>query len=555
MWLLRNRYYQLLPFLLLYLLFLLGQFIGVMDIDAAQYAAISMEMMESGDFLQTKLRGEDYLDKPPLLFWLSALSFQLFGINHFAFRFFPILISFLGFYATYRLARLYYNEVISYLSALLIASSQACILMNHDLRTDNLLTSFVIVAIWQIAAYNIHKKWKYLIGGFVAIGLAMLAKGPIGLMAPIFAFSVDFAVRRQWKFFFRWEWLVGIGIAALLLLPMSIGLYQQFDAQPVKGVSGLRFFYWTQSFGRITGENTWSNNPDPLFQVHSFLWGFLPWSLLAFAGYIRETLRLWKSRFKLPNNDEALVWGGLTLVFIAMSLSKFQLPHYTYPVFPLAAILGAKFIYYLIYHPKIQKGFRWALGIQIFTISLLWLLAGVLLLHVFRSPPIWIWLMIVPFLGAVIISFWKLSYRIDRLVMPSFLTIVGVNIVLNGHFYPRLLQYQSEIAVAQYVQKREDIPLNRVYRAGASHFHSLDFYMRGIVPIISDVHQLKSKGAGEYWVYVDQKYLAIFQTVYPSTTIVKKFNDFPVTTLNINFLNRATRSSTLQNTYLIRITQ
>jgi 4-amino-4-deoxy-L-arabinose transferase-like glycosyltransferase len=55
--------------------------IPLMDIDAAQYASISREMLARNSFLQVFDLGKDYLDKPPMLFWLSALSMKIFGVH------------------------------------------------------------------------------------------------------------------------------------------------------------------------------------------------------------------------------------------------------------------------------------------------------------------------------------------------------------------------------------------------------------------------------------------------------------------------------------------
>ena len=68
--------------------------IPLMDIDASQYASISREMLERNSFLQVFDLGKDYLDKPPMLFWLSALSMKIFGVYDWAYRI-PSLI-FLG---------------------------------------------------------------------------------------------------------------------------------------------------------------------------------------------------------------------------------------------------------------------------------------------------------------------------------------------------------------------------------------------------------------------------------------------------------------------------
>ena len=68
------------------IIYILGSlFIPLMEIDSVQYANISREMLQNKSFLQIFDQGKDYLDKPPLLFWLSSLSMYLFGLNDFAF--------------------------------------------------------------------------------------------------------------------------------------------------------------------------------------------------------------------------------------------------------------------------------------------------------------------------------------------------------------------------------------------------------------------------------------------------------------------------------------
>lgn len=97
--------------------------IPVIDIDAAQYASMSREMMENGSYLKLYDLGFDYLDKPPMLFWLSSVSLQLFGVFDWAYRLPSVLMLLLGIYATYRLALLFYHKTIAQLSAIVLASS------------------------------------------------------------------------------------------------------------------------------------------------------------------------------------------------------------------------------------------------------------------------------------------------------------------------------------------------------------------------------------------------------------------------------------------------
>src|SRR5690242_14579441 len=71
---------------LILLVYGLGLTVEIMEVDAAQYASISREMLETGQWLQVHHRYMDYLDKPPLLFWFSALSLKLFGVSIWAYK-------------------------------------------------------------------------------------------------------------------------------------------------------------------------------------------------------------------------------------------------------------------------------------------------------------------------------------------------------------------------------------------------------------------------------------------------------------------------------------
>ena len=102
------------------LVYMVGWFINVMDIDASQYASISKEMLERGDYLTFTDAGREYLDKPPLLFWVSGISMKLFGVNNVAYRVPALLATLLALYSTFRLAVLYYDKSTGYLSVIIL---------------------------------------------------------------------------------------------------------------------------------------------------------------------------------------------------------------------------------------------------------------------------------------------------------------------------------------------------------------------------------------------------------------------------------------------------
>ena len=128
-------------FALIALLYFSAINVDMMDIDATQYAEISREMASSKDFLHIYDRGNNYLDKPPFLFWISALGIQLFGATNLGFKLPSILMALLAIYATYRFARLWYAENTARVAALVLATCQGMFLMTNDIRCDLVLMS------------------------------------------------------------------------------------------------------------------------------------------------------------------------------------------------------------------------------------------------------------------------------------------------------------------------------------------------------------------------------------------------------------------------------
>jgi 4-amino-4-deoxy-L-arabinose transferase-like glycosyltransferase len=196
---------------------------------------------------------------------------------------------------------------------------------------------------WQLTLHT--GGWRYLAGGFFFAGLAMLSKGPVGLVMPGFAVGSHLLLSGRWRDIFRWQWIAGLGVTALVLAPMCLGLWQQFDLHPEKtvdgrtGVSGLYFFFWEQSFGRITGENKWKNDTTVLYFLHVYLWAFLPWCLLLPGAWWRSVKDIFRRKTSFLKENYSI--GAFTLTFIALSLSRYKLPHYIFVTMPWAAVLVA----------------------------------------------------------------------------------------------------------------------------------------------------------------------------------------------------------------------
>ncbi len=523
-------------------LFIPGLFIEPMEIDAAQYAAMSMEMWQSGNYLQIYEQGRDYLDKPPLLFWLSSLFIGVFGNCAAAYKFPSFLFSLLAIYSIYRFALLYYPRSTALLAALILTYSQSMFIMNNDVRTDNLLMGSVCFACWMLAEIDQTKRklyWPYF-GVGLGIGLAMLSKGPLGLVIPAMGFGTYWLSRKNWTKIFSWKWMLTLLVIAICLFPMCVGLYFQFDAQPDKiingrqGVSGIRFYFWEQSFGRITGESVWKNQSGPFFFVHTYIWAFFPWILFLIPA-------IW-SRLKLLSKGETASFWIFVLTFIALSMSRFKLPHYIYVTVPFAALLCAVWV-----DEKIER-LHWVYRIS-------WV------------P--WIMCILLPIVIGYIVFPGDLLGLILRLGLPALLSLLVLrrikiikhksifllcsavlilNIELSLHFYPNLLKYQSGTSALRYLNKVRH-ETDQIYLAGnnpsSAHFE----YGKIIQPYASNM----SGENGYIWLLINKSFLNEVVSKERQYKIVKSFPDYPITRLNGKFLNHKTRVQVLDSTYLIKL--
>jgi 4-amino-4-deoxy-L-arabinose transferase-like glycosyltransferase len=551
---LQKHWLLFVPILLVYGI---GLFTDIMAVDAAQYSAMSAEMLKTGNYLQLYYRGEDYIDKPPLIFWVSALSFKVFGISNFSYKLPSVLFTLLGLFATYRVSKLLYNAKTGFYAALILASCQAWFLINHDIKTDTILAACTIVAIWQLVAFLQTQKIIYILYAALGIAGAMLTKGPIGLMVPALAIGTHLLLRREWKFFLRWEWVLLLVVVGVLLSPMLYGLYKQFDAsqgkQTYNGVitSGLRFYFWTQSFGRLTGESTWKNQSDPFFFIHTFLWAFLPWSVFFLVALWKQLKRFWKNRFLLSAGQEAVTLGGIIFPIVAFSFSHYKLPHYIFVVMPLAAILTGEFMNRMLdkmRYTKLANGLR---ILQTIVASLLLLLVMVLCSVNFPMTNFTGWFVCV---GAMVLIFYfcfKGKTLTAQLLLPSFIAIVSINFILNTHFYPTLFTYQSGSVASKLV--KDSYPTYPLVGFRVQSY-SLDFYYQQEVPSISDLATLQAKYKGTtLWIFTDLAGNEELKKADIKIVNEKILNDYHISMLKASFLHPDTREKVVDKNFLLLV--
>lgn len=418
--------------------YLSGLFIDVTR-DAGKYATISKEIFENGNFINLTVHGEAYDQKPPLLFWLGAAGFYVGNISNFWFKFPVFLLVLFGFYGAYKLGETLYNKQTGVLTALLMFTSCIYSLYSMDIHTDTLLQVFITLSIWQLFEFVKTGKNKNFIFGFIAVGLAMLTKGPIGAAIPAFAVGGHILLKKDFRKLLDVRWLLGVVISFIVVSPAILGLSNQF------GWEGIRFFFWENMAGRYTGTYVANAVNDPFFYIHNLLYLLLPWSLLFFFAVFLEFQQLFKSKFKAA---EFLTLTGIWIYFLIISSSESQLPNYVFPVIPLMAVLIAKWI--VIVSEEYNMRWKTAFITQNIVVSLVWIAIFVFALYLFPGIKFYHWFVV---LAGAVSTFYVLK-KSDvlwiKLVAPSAIAVISLFFLLNTHIFPYIFSFQAPPKAARY---------------------------------------------------------------------------------------------------------
>ena len=547
-----TRYWFLL--LLIALVYLAGMFVTLFENDSAQFAVMAMRMVEENDFFSLFKGPEPYLDKPHMHYWLAALSFKIFGLHDWAYRIPGILATFLGAYSCYGLGKLLINSTVGRLSALIFLTAQTIVLSAIDIRTDAVLTGFSILAIWQLAAFIKNERIDGMIIGAFAAGIAFSTKGQIAILVIGLPLFCHLLYSQKWRVLLNWKVLVGLLVFALSIAPMLYAYYLQFDLHPelvIRGKgnrSGLRFIFWEQSFERLSGEGVGKNSSDYFFFFHSFLWVFLPWTLIAITAYVTGIGAAIKHRFKQHSSYELLTLGGIGLIFLIISFAQFKLPHYLNIVIPLFAVLTASYLYQLNTANNL-KLMRLLLKLQYFILSLVFIASVLICFFVFKGDNIFNYIWKIGLSALVVYFVLRQEHYLSRIVTVSVLSAVMINAVLNTHFYPSLLKYQGGSAMSAIVTAK-GIPVDNIYKLSPRHSWALDFYNRKPLAITS---MTELSGLTDIWVYATDEELRQMRNSGFKWDVIHSVDQFRITRLQAKFLNPNTRKKVLNSMHLVHI--
>ncbi len=316
----------------------------LIDRDEPRFAEASREMLQRGDYVVPYFNNGYRFDKPPLTYWVQTVSYRIFGENDFAARLPSAIAASLTAVLLFAWGRRIGAERVAWYAAIIFTLCFQTFLHAKAAVADMWLVLFATAAHW--AGYELLRDrlqgdakaeapaqgWWWIF--YVSLALAFLAKGPIG-WTPLLTLAATKLFLRDVQLNRRFLFVTGAVFMISLVALWGIPALQRTDGEFLRIGIGRHVVARSMVPKDGHGAQTILGYVVslPFYLVTIFI-TFAPWSIR--LPWL--TRKLWRNRDPL---DSYLI-AGAAMIFIAFTLVKTKLPHYTLPAFPLLALLLAK---------------------------------------------------------------------------------------------------------------------------------------------------------------------------------------------------------------------
>ncbi|MEQ9409691.1 MAG: glycosyltransferase family 39 protein [Fuerstiella sp.] len=308
----------------------------LLEPDEGLHATISQEMLEHGEWVVPRFRGEPFPDKPILYFWAQMLSLKAFGMNELAVRLPGLMFGLLGSLATGLLAGRLFDSQTGLLACLISMSMFLPLSLAQAAAHDVALvpwTSLALLCLWEMERSSVRRRQRtWLAGAAVMFALAILTKALIGVAIIGIGYGGFLILSRQIRTGRCLRLFSVIVLGVLVASPWYLAMELR--------VSGYLYYYFVERhlLGFVTA--TQPHGHEPWYYYGPWLvLGAVPWT-----WYLVPLLRDEWSAFRRRGSTEPeimllLCWliGGI--VFLSVAGSK--LVTYSLPLFPACSILCA----------------------------------------------------------------------------------------------------------------------------------------------------------------------------------------------------------------------
>ena len=434
--------------------------------DEPRYARVGEEMNLRGSYITPTLNFRPWLEKPPLLFWLEAVSFRLFGVHEWSARLPAATLALLSLVIVALLAVELAGRRVAVFTVLILCTSGLFFVFARAASTDTLLVALLTTA-FVCGFQATHKGstlWAASAG--LALGLAVLAKGPVAVVLFAGVFGLYFLLEQK----LGWN-LKQIILATILFSFTTVPWFWQVWEE--NGYEFVATFWINHHLARFVTDIHHHSEPFWYYLVVLVL-GFFPW--VCFLG--SALFRTWQRRRHLLSasyRPELFLWLWVVVPFAFFSLSESKLAGYILPVFPpLAVIIALEWEHWLkgdlISHRMMRPQFMVLGGYALAVVVAL--IVGTHL--VYDSVALGI-LLASPILGGILLAYIELR---ERRPLVIFFTLVATMTLFVSLAYwraaPVVDDYYSSRDLSQLILSRislkEPLILYRYFHHTAHYY-------------------------------------------------------------------------------------
>jgi len=336
------------------------------DVDEGAFSQATLEMFQRGDFLSTTLNGQPRYDKPILVYWLQAAAVAALGPGEWAFRLPSAICAAIWGYLVFLFTRRFFDTERAGLAAVILATSLGVFIIGRAATADALLNVLIAASMFAAWLHLATGRRGWLYATHAAIGLGLLAKGPIAVLVP-FAVTFLFCILR--KDLRTWARAVFDWRALLLLLAIAAPWYAAILHK--EGWGFVEGFFLRHNLGRFGGPMQ-GHGGSLLYYFPALAVLTLPFTALLVPVALRIRT-IWRDDLQCY----LLLWFAFAFVFFSLSGTK--LPHYLlYGITGLAVLMAV--------HADALKSAFWALLVPLLCFALLLFLPQIIDLAAARIP-------------------------------------------------------------------------------------------------------------------------------------------------------------------------
>jgi 4-amino-4-deoxy-L-arabinose transferase-like glycosyltransferase len=294
-------------------------------------AEIAREILLTHDWITPHDDFIPVLDKPIFLHWLIAIGYKLFGLSEWAARLPSALAGLGSVILVYLFARKFLGLWEGLWSGLILLTSLQFFALSRIVLFDMPLTFFITLSLccfyWGMNCADRRKKQVFYLAMYAAMGVAMLIKGPIGVVVPAMVILPYVVILRKWFLLRELHVISGVILFLIIVAPWYVWV-------DIRNPGYLRYFLWEENFIRFLTRH-FGRGERSYYFLEVLAVGFLPWTFFL--------PHLVKAQWKRPVNEPILfllLWTGLPFLFFSFSHTK--LSHYILPIYPALAILAGE---------------------------------------------------------------------------------------------------------------------------------------------------------------------------------------------------------------------